>query len=103
MGGSGSRYTSSDEVFNMVGLGADEGQARSDLRRFVERQLYLSCASGSMVDTIATCFHMYSRHEFTQFSKAFPLHEVGSTASGKARQLFLSVVTSKAIRRDRLF
>jgi hypothetical protein len=70
MGGSGIRYTCSDEVFNMVGFGTDEGQARSDLRRFVERQLCLT--SGSMVDTIATYFHMYSRHEFTQFSKAFP-------------------------------
>jgi hypothetical protein len=103
MGGSGSRYTCSDEVFNIVGIGTYGGQARSDLRRFVKRQLCLSCASGSMVDTIATCFHMYSRHEFTQFSKAFPPHKMGSIASRKARQLFLSAVTSKAGRRDRLF
>jgi hypothetical protein len=72
MGGFGSGYTCSDEVFNMVGLGTDGGQARSDLRPFVERQLYLSCASGSMINCVATCLHMYSRHEFTQFSKAFP-------------------------------
>jgi hypothetical protein len=96
MGGSGSRYSCSDEVFNMVGLGTDGGQARSDLRRFVERQLCLSCASGPMVDTIAVMNSL----GLARLSRP---HEVGSVASGKALPLFLSVVTLKAKQHNGLF